>query len=322
MRWITFAAAIVICALVFKNTDLAHFTQALSGARWQWVVGAALLNLIVNSTARTFRFEALLKRVQSQARRPSFLELSGVLLATRAFNTVLPAKTGETYRTYQLTQYFKFPLEGVLATLLVEPLVEALSLAIPAVAVLVFVPPPHLLARPLYVIAGVGGAGVVLFSLLAWLRSRDPERAPPPARLWGRIVMALKLLNSRRVWLRALAWSWVSDLVDMATIAMCLAAVGEGSSRGLGPIEWFIVLVAVNVAIAIPATPGAVGVLEAGAVLALSALGLGREEALVFAIFYHCVHVIPIAAVGAAFLHFSVRARRRSDSRSHVNMLR
>jgi uncharacterized membrane protein YbhN (UPF0104 family) len=54
----------------------------------------------------------------------------------------------------------------------------------------------------------------------------------------------------------------------------------------------------VNVAIAIPSTPGQVGVFEAGAVIVLGTLGVGRSEALAFALLYHAVHVLPVTALG------------------------
>jgi uncharacterized membrane protein YbhN (UPF0104 family) len=60
-----------------------------------------------------------------------------------------------------------------------------------------------------------------------------------------------------------------------------------------------LVLVAVNLALAIPfAPPGNIGTLELGAVLALFEFGVPKEQALAFAVCYHLLQVVPIGILG------------------------
>jgi uncharacterized membrane protein YbhN (UPF0104 family) len=129
----------------------------------------------------------------------------------------------------------------------------------------------------------------------------DPASAAPLAsrlglrdrvlRFLGRLGEATRLLGAPHVWPPALLWSLASDLIDVAMIALCLAAVGLHLEIGV----WLLVYLAVNLAIAVPLTPGQVGVLEAGAVLALASAGVGQSEALAFALIYHAVHIVPPA---------------------------
>ena len=50
-----------------------------------------------------------------------------------------------------------------------------------------------------------------------------------------------------------------------------------------------------NLAIAIPSTPGHLGALEAGASLGLIAVGVDRESALAFALVYRVVQWVPVS---------------------------
>jgi uncharacterized membrane protein YbhN (UPF0104 family) len=58
------------------------------------------------------------------------------------------------------------------------------------------------------------------------------------------------------------------------------------------------VLIAINVVIAMPVTPGNLGMLELGATLGLLGFGVPREKALAFAICYHALQSLPVAALG------------------------
>ena len=70
----------------------------------------------------------------------------------------------------------------------------------------------------------------------------------------------------------------------------------------LPPAAWAAVFVVVNLAIALPSTPGYVGAIEAAAVFALTALGVEAEQALAAALLYHAVHFVPTTVLGALAL--------------------
>jgi uncharacterized protein (TIRG00374 family) len=77
-------------------------------------------------------------------------------------------------------------------------------------------------------------------------------------------------------------------------LGLCLHAVGL-----VIPVPtWFLVFLAINLLIAAPSTPGQVGVLEAGAVLILRALGQSENAALAFGALYHLVHLLPETLLG------------------------
>jgi uncharacterized protein (TIRG00374 family) len=108
------------------------------------------------------------------------------------------------------------------------------------------------------------------------------------------------LLASREP--RALAASFGVSLVawtlEVNVTALSMKAVG----LDLPLSAIFLVLVAVNLALAFPlAPPGNIGTLEISATLALVEFGVPKEKALAFAVVYHLLQVVPIGILGLAF---------------------
>jgi len=133
--------------------------------------------------------------------------------------------------------------------------------------------------------------------------------------LYGAILVLLLFVSPHYVrplrfrrggaWARSLAWSCAADLADAAVLGLCLRAVGAD----LGPGPLLAVLLAINVAILVPSTPGHVGVMEAAALAALLALGVPPERALAGAVLYHGVQIVPGTALGL----LSLRVRPAVD---------
>jgi hypothetical protein len=116
--------------------------------------------------------------------------------------------------------------------------------------------------------------------------------------LTHRLLDAVRLLGSSRVWARSLAWSLLSDVTDVLMIALVLAAV----QVSLPPASWVLIYAAINLVLIAPSTPAQIGVLEVGAVAALGALGVDEHAALAFALLYHAAHVVPPTLAGAILL--------------------
>jgi uncharacterized protein (TIRG00374 family) len=164
---------------------------------------------------------------------------------------------------------------------LAEKVIEALSLGLVCGAV-ALLPAPH--RGPLVLAGALALAAVVALLLL-------PRRVPLET---GGFLQALRAVHARRSWTRSLAWSVLSDVTDLALIGLCARALGIDAP----PTAWALVLISVNLAILLPSTPGQIGVLEAGAVVALTAFGVPTAPAVAFALAYHAVHFVPSTALG------------------------
>ncbi|MDD3732593.1 MAG: lysylphosphatidylglycerol synthase transmembrane domain-containing protein, partial [candidate division Zixibacteria bacterium] len=73
----------------------------------------------------------------------------------------------------------------------------------------------------------------------------------------------------------------------------------------------FVLLVIVSISILIPSSPGFIGVYHAGTFLTLSIYGIGKEDALSFAIVLHATQYIVVTVMGFYYLkkeHLSLKS--------------
>jgi uncharacterized membrane protein YbhN (UPF0104 family) len=198
-----------------------------------------------------------------------------------ALNNLLPARAGEAIRVVQLHRHRGYPPGALIAAQLAEKAIEAVSLGLVCGALALL---PGANRTPLLIAGGLATAAVTALSLI---RGREPAAA-------GKFLQALRTLHAERSWIRSLGWALLADANDLLLVALCLRALGIDAP----PSVWALVLLGINFAILLPSTPGQIGVLEAGAVLALSSAGIPAAPAAAFAVVYHAVHLVPSTALG------------------------
>ena len=290
--WTVTAALVLIAA---RRVDLPVLIAALRGAQVWPLALAVLCNVVANTLARVRRWEALLRPLPHGPRRAGFFDLARLLYAGYAASNLLPARAGEAVRVFGLHRRRGYPVAGLVGAQLAEKVIETLSLGL-LCGVL------SLTAGPGRVPLAVGGAAALggLLLLLA-LPRRRPALEVAPGRVAAvllALLRALRTVHASRSWLRSVGWSLLSDTTDLLLVGLCLRAFG----LEVPPAAWGLVLFSVNLAILLPSTPAQVGILEAGAVVALSAAGVPAAPALAFALAYHAVHLLPTTALGLASL--------------------
>jgi uncharacterized membrane protein YbhN (UPF0104 family) len=164
---------------------------------------------------------------------------------------------------------------------------------------------PHLIGVPAWVRAaslvvaigfGIGVAAAVMLRP-AGEPVEGPADAPGIRGLVRRVRCGMIAARNPRALLVSIGLSLVAWGLEVFVVVAALEAVGlrlplPGS---------LLVLLAVNLALAFPiAPPGNLGTLEAGAVLSLVALGVSKEQALVFALSYHFLQILPLDALALA----------------------
>jgi uncharacterized membrane protein YbhN (UPF0104 family) len=75
-----------------------------------------------------------------------------------------------------------------------------------------------------------------------------------------------------------------------------------------------LVIVAVGLSMILPSPPGAIGVFEGAALIALKAYGTPRSLALPYALVLHAVNLVPFLLVGFPLLHYNARRPRRRET--------
>ena len=124
---------------------------------------------------------------------------------------------------------------------------------------------------------------------------------------WLLLPAALDALRSPR----RLGLAVASGLLMKVMEAGGWTAVERAFGLAPRPGSAVLVLAATNLASAVPASPGNLGVYEGAALLAYTALGVPRDQALALGIVGHIVYLVPFVGAGWVVLSLAqLRARR------------
>src|SRR5947199_301922 len=122
-----------------------------------------------------------------------------------------------------------------------------------------------------------------------------------PARFAGRLtqvaeglVAGLEVLKSPTRFVGVVAWSLLQWLVNAAAFAVCFRAFG----LPVPPEGAFLLQGIIGFGVALPASPGFVGVFEAATRVTLAIYGIDATRAVSYAVAYHVSTFVPITLLG------------------------
>jgi len=283
--------------------DFKKFAQVLLQADLRFIllgVGASLLWLII----RGFFWRTLLLNRASY--RDSFLTINeGYLL-----NNILPFRLGEIARAFLMSRKAGINFWQVIPSIIIE---RSLDLAFTAGLFLCTL--PLVIGVPWAQQAAIGIGIVVITGLgLFYILARERERAlewvaklgerfSMVKKLAGRRVIAffdgLAILTDGRLFLKALGWEGLNWLVAILMYYLFLHAFFPHPS-----LLWVIFTVGVGaLGIALPSSPGAIGVYEAALVGALAVFGLETSVTFAFALSMHIISYLLTGLIGGYALY-------------------
>jgi glycosyltransferase 2 family protein len=256
---------------VFAELNLSEVAGALAEARW-WLLGPAVLLVLVHLVFRIWRWQWLLKPLGTIAYGPAFRAgMIGI-----GGNMILPARAGEFLRAYAISRSSRISMTGAFATLVVERIFDGLTVLLLLLGLIVF----GVRDSQMQQIGLIGGAfyllalgGVIAFmwrrpwaETLAqrWLPEALAERA---LRLLNAFGSGLESLNN----FRQLAMVSLLTLVTWAIIPFSFWPVVEAFDFGV-PVPFFasfLMLPLLALGLTIPAGPAGVGNFEAFGLIAL-----------------------------------------------------
>ena len=303
LRWaLPIAILVGLLAIAARSIDFRQFLAVLQLSDWRLVAAAGLLAVTVCMISCSVRLWLLIRPLPTPSAGIRFWSLTSVYVASCAAHHLLPAPAAEVLRTVHLKRRWGYSVGGLVAAQLVEKVIDALGLAIEILLVAAVAQLPRNLDRALYLFGTLTAAGVLAVLFVAWRHQRRGDAAPTVtdgarARVDGflhRLGEGMYLLRSPRIWTVSIVCSFINDFANAATVGLAAAAVGVP----LPISSWFIVVLVARLAGLLPSTPGQFGVVEAGLVLAMGALGIQPTQALAVAVLYHMAHFVPVTVVG------------------------
>jgi glycosyltransferase 2 family protein len=294
--------------LSIRDADLAAVWGVIDGARPVPLVGT------IGLLALMYWLQAVRWRRIAEATALPRRSVYGMLIAALAVNNVVPGRIGDFLRANWMSRATHVPGGRALAGVVVDRGGDLIVLAVSLVVCLPLIthaPWVDRLVVGAVVVVGAFLATLVAARLYARRRPRggvartglvrrlahdtlDGLSEPmPPSRIVG--VLALSV----GAWL---AWS--------CSAILCGRAIGIELSL----VEALFLAGAVNLGVAIPSSPGFVGTYQWLVISTLALYGVGREDALAFAVVFQACWYIPTTLVGGVLL------ARRMPTRVRVPM--
>jgi uncharacterized protein (TIRG00374 family) len=223
-----------------------------------------------------------------------------------AGNALLPARLGELVRAYICGRREEVPATAVLSTILLERVLEVLSLLILLCAVVGVTGRGELYQLALGGLAvclGLMGGLFFLQRQPGWLMKLAGLLPWPGLRAkaqgWlSTFVQGLAVVKSPARLLAILALGWAVYLIEGGAYWLLARAFGLAVSYP----QTLFVLCFIFVGMTIPSTVGNIGPLQYFCVLGLGYFGVDSSTALIYSVFINAMMYLP-ALVGLIFLH-------------------
>ncbi|MCP4750060.1 MAG: flippase-like domain-containing protein [Proteobacteria bacterium] len=302
------AISVLFLYLAFGKIDLDQMKASFLGVHYWMLIPAALATL-VSHWIRSIRWRLLMKSIK----RVSVWRLFSATMIGYMGNTVLPAHLGEIFRANIVGNREGISTSSVLATVVIERMVDVLSLLVVMMFTLVVYPFPEWVKKSGYIMFVLA---VGLFVFLVLLK-RQNERTLSiirrvlrilPERIAVRIenmiiafIDGINVMERKRDYLVVFVLSiliWVGYWLNMH---IAFYAFDLFRTYDVGAVSSLVLLVITTIAIIVPSSPGYVGTYHYLCQLSLELFGVPRSVGLSFAFVAHALGILPTALVGMVF---------------------
>ena len=282
--------------------------EAFQSANYWWLIPAVIVQLIAH-WIRSVRWQYFLGNLK---KIPVSTLFSATMIGYMG-NTVLPAHLGEIIRANVVGHGEKIPTSSVLATVVIERIIDMFSLLIIMVAVLLIYPFPDLVKTGGYIML-VGTVGLALFLVLLKMQNQPtmefirfflkflPQKFSE--RIESMIVAFIDGISGqkrKRDYIFIVVYSMLIWGLYWATFHITFLAFDLIGTYDLNPISSIVLLVITAFSIVIPSSPGYVGTYHYLCQFSLELFGVPGSIGLSFAFVAHGVGMIPTALIGFAF---------------------
>jgi uncharacterized protein (TIRG00374 family) len=296
------AISLALVGLLLTSVDLAALGRELRQTHWGWtLLGAALGPAGLWVRARRWRY-----LFPPGSDPPALVP---AMMIGYMVNNVLPLRAGEVVRVYVVARRWSRGFWTVLATLIVERLLDSLAIVLILSGLVLLIPVPAvfrggalvLLVVDLVAMAGLGAlaaAPAACRRLLGRLTGRWPHLAERMGQVFERFVHGLDGVRTPAHLAPLVLWTTLVWIVPALAVWITFRATGLD-------LPWLAaaaVLAFVGIGISIPSAPGYVGVFHYGAVLALEIFAVPRPAALSYAIVLHASQMLAVTLVGWLFV--------------------
>lgn len=309
---------------------------------WEYVRRSDKLLLVASSATataifalRAIRWRVILPTPPAGEKPVSFSSLFQACIIGQMATNVIPGRAGELARPYALNRMEpSVPFSTGFASVIVDRVFDGIVVLLLLVVAMLapsFPRDAQIGGRSIAAFALLGTAGLVVGLIgLFWLvlhpesllgfirrivRRAVPRWEEPIAKFLERFTLGLTVLRDRKRFTIAFLWTLAHWLLCAASYWLAYKAIGlEAPVTSTLFVQTIIVL-----SVAIPSTPGFVGIFEFFAVAALTVYGVPTDMAAAWAVVYHVISYIPVTGLGLIYFARLGLNFREISNRSEVN---
>jgi uncharacterized protein (TIRG00374 family) len=288
------------------NVRAAELWASLSTADWR-TVPIFLLVLFAYYWLKASRWRRLLAPIKDIPTR----QLFPALMVGYGVSSILPLHLGEVFRMLMVRADHAIRMSALVMSIAVERLLDLVTIPLLfALAMITGPDVPSVLVRTGYLVglAGIGGIAFValfivrpqlVFRMVAGLTSWLPDqwREKIVAQLETAATGAGALKDSRRM-IVVVALTLAQWAMMWLCIWLSIWSVGISVSWSAS----MLTVALINIAVALPTSPGFIGSVQAAFVIALLAYGVGNEAAVAASIFFHVLAYVSVVLAGLVFM--------------------
>ena len=274
----------------FKDFKLVAFINSIKDLHYEYIILACLL-IIFSVVLRAIRWKMLFRESDNVKVYPLYkYELIGYF-----GNNVLPLRLGEVLRTYILGKRYKLSKSYVFGTIVLERLLDTLSLMVLSILLLFIYPIEDSLKEIIYYGLGMGFAIIVILIIMSKLNLIKSENKI--LKLISNFIDGFKNIDASKIPLLFLLGlsTWAIYWFDIYLIQYAF-------DFGMNPAQSLLVLVVTSLFMSIPSAPGMIGTFHAGVKLVMvDIFKFSIADADAFAIVLHAYGFISYTILGAIY---------------------
>ncbi len=309
LRALIIGIAISVLALYFalRNVDFSALADSVLSADLGWMA-VVLVSYMVHYWLKAMRWRDLLEPVKQLTAGQAY----PVMMTGFFANNILPAHLGEFVRMYVGSKVFLVSKTQVLATIVLERILDFSMIALMFGAALVAGGSiSDQLVYAGYVLLGITLiAWLVIFvslryeqpmmRFIGWLLKPLPDRFAE--RLLNMLLLALTAMHSMKS-VRLVVRSVVLSLLQWALVGLAIYAALKSVGVEINMAVALVTLAATVLAVALPAAPGFFGTIQLAFVLALVPYGVSESDALAGSVIFHIISYGYVMISGVIALH-------------------
>jgi uncharacterized protein (TIRG00374 family) len=306
--WIGVVVSVIALFFAVRGIEWAKLGEALRVAQYIYLIPAMLLLL----AAMAIRGERWRWLYGERRAKLSFWRTFNALSIGYFVTNTFPLRLGEVARTIFIARDGAVTIAHTASTIVVEHVVDVLTVLGILVVLLAgrSVPLPDWAVQGATLSAYAFGGALIVMLIMVWQRARVERWAERildrisvlHTQTWlTRVIHILDgfaVLQPGKPLIMILFWSVAGWLCSALTFHVALMAFVPNPSFVIA----LFTTVTTTFALLLPATPGALGVMQGAIVLSLAVFNLPQETALSFAIVFHVSEIIVMDLAGAIAL--------------------